>query len=118
MPNNGGYLAAKHAVLGLTDILREQMPDFIRVGLIIPGFVKSGMTERVGDLAMDTDKFAEIVLQQIADGRFYIVSHAYNMVRIQERYDEIAQAFATYAPRYEGDEEYDVRHLLSKMNPA
>ena len=115
VPNNAGYLAAKHAVLGLTDNLREQMPDFIHVGIIIPGFVKSEMTARVGDLAMDTDRFASIVLKQIGDGRFYIVSHAYNMVRIQERYDEIARAYATYAPRYEGDEEFDVRHLLSTL---
>ena len=68
--------------------------------------------ERVGHLAMDTDKFASIVLEQIGDGQFYIVSHAYNMVRIQERYDEIARAYERYAPRYEGDEEFDVRHLI------
>ncbi|MEM9620345.1 MAG: SDR family NAD(P)-dependent oxidoreductase [Pseudomonadota bacterium] len=116
VPNNAGYLAAKHAVLGMTDNLREQMPEFINVGLIIPGFVKSGLTERVAHLAMDTDQFAAIVLQQIADGRFYIVSHAYNMVHIKERYDEITGAYAEYAPRYDGDEEYDVRYLLSTMN--
>ena len=115
VPNNAGYLAAKHAVLGLTDNLREQMPEFIHVGLIIPGFVKSGLTAAVADLAMDTDEFAGIVLKQIADGQFYIVSHAYNMEHIQQRYDEISQAFATYAPRYSGDEEYDVRYLLAKL---
>ena len=113
VPNNAAYLATKHAVLGMTDNLREQMPDFIHVGLIIPGFVKSGLTAAVGDLAMDTDQFADIVLKQIGDGRFYIVSHAYNMEHIRDRYDEIAEAYASYAPRYEGDEEYDVRHLLS-----
>ena len=118
VPNNAGYLAAKHAVLGLTDNLREQLPDHVHVGLIIPGFVKSGLTERVADLAMDTDKFASIVLQQIGDGQFYIVSHAYNLVRVQERYAEIARAFETYAPRYEGDEEFDVRHLLSTLGAA
>ncbi len=118
VPNNAGYLAAKHAVLGLTDNLREQMPDFIHVGIIIPGFVKSEMTARVGDLAMDADTFASTVLKQIGDGRFYIVSHAYNMVRIQERYDEIAGAYASYAPRYEGDEEYDVRYLLASLSQA
>lgn len=115
VPNNAAYLATKHAVLGLTDNLREQMPDYIHVGLIIPGFVKSGMTAAVGDLAMDTDKFAAIVLQQIGDGRFYIVSHAYNMVHIEQRYAEIAGAYASYAPRYGGDEEFDVRHLLAKL---
>ena len=91
------------------------MPDHIHVGLIIPGFVKSGLTEAVADFAMDTDQFADIVLRQIGDGKFYIVSHAYNMTHIQERYDEIAQAFEEYAPRYEGDEEYDVRHLIKQM---
>lgn len=115
VPNNAAYLATKHAVLGMTDNLREQMPDFINVGLIIPGFVKSGLTEAVAHLAMDTDQFASIVLKQVGDGKFYIVSHGYNMEHIKDRYDEIAKAYADYAPRYKGDEEYDVRYLLAKM---
>ena len=115
VPNNAAYLATKHAVLGMTDNLREQMPDHIHVGLIIPGFVKSGLTEAVGHLAMDTDQFAEIVLRQIGDGQFYIVSHAYNMKHIAERYAELSAAYEKYAPRYDGDEEYDVRYLLAQM---
>ena len=116
VPNNGGYLAAKHAVLGLTDNLREQMPEHIHVGIIIPGFVKSGLTARVAHLAMDTDEYAAIVLQQVADGCFYIVSHAFNMEHIDERYAELKESYAAYAPRYDGDEEYDVRTLLQKLN--
>lgn len=115
VPNNAAYLASKHAVLGMTDNLREQVPDFIHVGLIIPGFVNTGMTEAVGHLAMDADRFASIVLEQIGDGRFYIVSHAFNMQHIQERYAEIYKAYDAYAPRYEGDEEFDVRYLLSTL---
>ena len=115
VPNNAAYLASKHAVLGMTDNLREQMPDFIHVGLILPGFVKSGLTEAIAHLAMDTDKFAAIVLQQIEDGQFYIVSHASNLPHIEQRYAELKKAYETYAPHYEGDEEYDVRHLISQM---
>ena len=115
VPNNAAYLATKHAVLGMTDNLREQMPDFIHVGLIIPGFVSSGLTERVAHLAMNADEFAAIVLKQIADGRFYIVSHAYNMVHIDARYEEIRAAYETYAPRHDGDEAYDVRWLIGQM---
>ena len=115
VPNNAAYLGTKHAVLGLTDNLREQMPDFVNVGLIIPGFVKSGLTEAVAHLAMDTDEFAGIVLKQVEAGSFYIVSHAYNMHHIQDRYDEIAAAYEAFAPRYDGDEEYDVRYLLAQM---
>lgn len=116
VPDFAAYIASKHAVLGMTDNLREQMPDFIHVGLIIPGFVKSEMTENSSATPMDTDKFASMVLEQIGDGQFYIVSHAYNMVHIQERYAEIVRAFETYAPRYEGDEEFDIRTLLANMN--
>ena len=118
VPNNGGYLAAKHAVLGMTDNLREQMPDYINVGLIIPGFVKSGLTAPVAHLAMDADEYAAIVLRQVEAGAFYIVSHASNMPAIEARYAEISDAYASYAPRYDGDEEYDVRHLLAGMAVA
>ena len=37
------------------------------------------------------------------------------MEHIKDRYDEVAKAYEDYAPRYEGDEEYDVRYLLAKM---
>jgi len=114
VPDFAAYIASKHAVLGMTDNLREQMPDFIHVGLIVPGFVKSGLTENSSATPMDTDKFVSTVLKQIGDGQFYIVSHAHNLVHIQERYAEITRAFETYASRYEGDEEFDIRTLLAK----
>ena len=59
-----------------------------------------------------------VVLEQIKNGEFFIVSHAYNMVRIDRRYEEVASAFARYAPRYDGDEEYDVRTLVARMSQA
>lgn len=37
------------------------------------------------------------------------VSHAYKMVRIKERRDEIANAYHRYAPRDDGDNDFDVR---------
>ena len=64
---------------------------------------------------MDADDFAARVMKQIEDGKFYIVTHAHNMRRVDERYLEIQDAFATYAPRYSGDEEYDIRTLLRKL---
>ena len=35
--HSAAYVASKHAVLGLTDALREEMPDHISVGMIAPG---------------------------------------------------------------------------------
>lgn len=114
-PNMAAYAATKHAVLGLTEAMREEMPDFIQVGTIFPGFVKSEMTQGAfGDLAMDTDEFAAMVFEQIKAGEHFIVTHAYNMVRIESRMAEVRAAFEKYAPRYDGDDEYDVRTLIEK----
>ncbi len=117
VPYSTAYIATKHAVLALTEGLREEMPDFVEVGLVCPGFVCSELQEdpAVASLGMDTDKFTDIAMQQIENGEFYIVSHAFNKVRVDERHAAMSKAFDTYAPRYEGDDEYDVRTLAAKL---
>lgn len=119
MPKTAAYIATKHAVRGMTEAMRDEFPDFIKIGLICPGFVKSDLTPPpVGNLAMDADTFAAKVMEQIRAGAFYIVTHASNMERIRPVHDEIEQAYATYAPRYDGDMEYDVKTLIKRLqNP-
>ncbi len=114
-PMCAAYVASKHAVLGLTEALRDELPEFIDVGLICPGFVRS----EIGDpemmaMGMDTDRFTAVVMEQIKNGEFFVVSHAYNRVRIDTRYDEIASAYDRYAPRYDADAEFDIRTLMAR----
>lgn len=112
--DSAAYVASKHAVHGLTDALREEMAEPIVVGLISPGFVGSELIPKgARDLGMSPDEFAKIALEQIKGGEFYVVSHSYNQVHIDRRYKEMSQALATFAPRHEGDERYDVRFLMS-----
>lgn len=113
--NSASYIASKHAVRGLTEAMRDEFPDFIDVGMIIPGFVASEMTKGSEQFAMDADTFAAKVVEQIRAGEFYVVTHAYNMVRIKPIHDKIADAYARNAPRYDGDDEYDVPTLLEKL---
>lgn len=117
IPRGGAaYVSSKHAVLAITEILREEVPEFIEVGLICPGFTRSELVDPAAtQYAMDTDKYAEIAMEQIKNGEFFIVSHAYNIVRINERHDALVKAFERYAPRYDGDEEFDVRTLIAKF---
>lgn len=115
VPQNSAYIASKHAVFAMTEALREEVPDFIDVGIIIPGFVKTEMTKNAPG-GMDADRFTSIAMKQIKDGQFYIVAHAYNIVRIEARQREIAAAYAKYAPRYEGDDEFDARKLIAKFS--
>jgi len=115
-PSDGGaYVSSKHAIFGLVDMLRKEVPEHIKAGVIIPGWVKSPMT---GGRGMDADEFAKIIVPQIIAGEYYCVSHAYNVVRFDERYDELKAAFAAYAPRYNGDEEWDVINAFAKAQAA
>ena len=114
--HSAAYVASKHAVLGLTDALREEMPDHVSVGMIAPGFVGSELIpEPMRPMGMPVDEFAGIVLPQILAGVPYVVSHGYNQVRIDERQQQIASAFSQAAPREEGDDRYDVRTLLASL---
>jgi short-subunit dehydrogenase len=119
VPHAAAYVATKHGVLAITETLAEEMPDFVEVGLICPGFVTSelGPPEMMVN-AMDTDRYVDIAFEQIKAGEFFIVSHAYNIVRINQRHDAMEKAYAKYAPRYEGDEEYDIRSLISTLQQA
>ena len=115
VPEGAGYVASKHALLAMTMALREEVPGHIDVALICPGLVRSELAKETSE-GMDTDTFAMLVLKQLEAGEFLIVSHAYNMARINQRADEIQRAFKTYAPRYKGDEEFDVRTLGARHN--
>ena len=115
-PMCAAYVASKHAVLGLTEALREEVPAFIDVGLICPGFVRSEIGDaEMMDMGMDTDRFTALAMEQIKNGEFFIVSHAYNRVRIEARHEEIVNAYEGYAPRYDGDTEFDVRTLMARL---
>jgi NAD(P)-dependent dehydrogenase (short-subunit alcohol dehydrogenase family) len=114
--HSAAYVASKHAVLGLTDCLREEMPDYISVGMIAPGFVGSELIpEPMRPMGMPVDEFAERVVPQMLAGEPYVVTHGYNQVRIDERQSQIARAYERSAPRAEGDERYDVRVLLESL---
>lgn len=115
VPGGAAYVASKHAVLALTESLREEMPEFIHVSLICPGFVQSELgPEEYMAMGMDTDLFVDIAMKQLCAGEFYVVSHAYNAERIAARIREISRSYQTYAPRYDGDDEFDVRTIMAK----
>jgi hypothetical protein len=82
--------------------------------VIIPGWVKSDMT-RHAEPAMDADAFADRIVPQMEAGEFYLVSHPYNVVRMEERWGEAYAAFAKYAPRTPGDEAWDVQTVIESQ---
>ena len=96
------------------DTLRNEAPETVEVGVIIPGWVKSDMTRHAAP-AMDADVFADRIVPQMEAGEFYLVSHPYNVVRMEERWAEAYAAFARYAPREPGDDAMDVALFVERM---
>ncbi|WP_447524857.1 hypothetical protein [Parasphingorhabdus sp. NYA22] len=56
-------------------------------------------------------------IQSAAD-RNNLVSHPYNVVRMEERWAEVYGAFEKYAPRHEGYEAGDVQLWVDQMRAA
>ena len=113
--HSAAYVASKHAVWGLTDALREEMPEHISVGMIAPGFVGSELIpEPMRPMGMPVDEFVAIVIPQILAGEPYVVSHGYNPIRIEQRLAKIERAYRHYAPMSDSDARYDVRLLVEQ----
>ncbi|MFL0356135.1 SDR family NAD(P)-dependent oxidoreductase [Erythrobacter sp. GH1-10] len=116
VPHSAAYIAAKHAVLGLTESFREDLPAHVHAGLIVPGWVFTPLgPERFMKFGMDVDHYVDIVLPQILARRRFVVSHGYNRVRIAERMDELASSFAEYALPSEEDAQHDVRLVMKQL---
>ncbi|GAA4643362.1 SDR family NAD(P)-dependent oxidoreductase [Pontixanthobacter gangjinensis] len=118
MPKSAAYIAAKHAVLGLTENFREEMPAHVHVGTIIPGWVHTAIgAEQFMKWGMDGSEYAKIVVPQILARERFVVSHSYNAVRKAERDNALSDSFARNAPRKDGDEQFDVRLVIEKLAP-
>jgi len=129
----GIYTASKHAVLGLSDVLRQELPDFVAVSVVCPGMVPSRLgqaarnrPDRFGGpvdvdggtvpsgMGMAPEELGRRVVEGVVGGEFYIVTHPPVRELADERYAEISGAFDRQAPRFEGDGYMDTRALLRR----
>ena len=119
VPETAAYIAAKHAVLGLTESLREDLPDHVHAGLIIPGWVYTPLgPEQFMKWGMDVEAYADIIVPQLLAQRRFVVSHGYNTVRIGERMDALMESYEAYALSAEKDAKHDVRLVFEKLRAA
>jgi NAD(P)-dependent dehydrogenase (short-subunit alcohol dehydrogenase family) len=141
VPHLGGglYTASKHAVLGLSDVLRRELPEHIGVSVLCPGITgttlwkaserrqdRYGGAEAGSELAgeamqhigMPVKDVAEATIRGLEAEDFFIVTHPHAVEFGKSRWDEIESAFAAQAPRFEGDEKYDLNVVLKRISDA
>ena len=140
VPHIGGglYTATKHALLGLSDVLRQELPENIKVSVLCPGIVDSTIwraSERrqevyggaspaeeaagefVRQIGMPAEEVAAMTIAGIRAGKFFIVTHPHSAAFAEARWAEIEQAFAEQAPRREGDEKYNLAPIMRGQSP-
>lgn len=119
VPQTAAYIGAKHAVLGITESLREDLPPHVHVGTIIPGWVFTAIgSEKVMSNALPVTDYIDIILPQILGRRRFVVSHGYNQVRIAERMDELSASYSKFATSAQDDKKYDVRSIIELAKAA
>ncbi len=141
VPHLGGglYTASKHAVLGLSDVLRRELPERIGVSVLCPGITGTTLwkaserrqdryggaeagSEQAGEamqhIGMPVKDVAEATIRGLEAEDFFIVTHPHAVEFGKSRWDEIESAFAAQAPRFEGDEKYDLNVVLKRISDA
>lgn len=131
----GFYTATKHAVLGLSDVLRREVPPHVRVHVLCPGIVQSGFWnsgrnrpdafggaleapagfKAIQDRGMDAGEIGRRAVAGVRRGDFYIVTHPHARTFADERHREITAAFDAQAPRQPGDERWDVNRIVAEV---
>ncbi len=125
------YNATKHAVLGLSDTLRHELPPHMKVCCLFPGLVKSriydaqrngpkgalpdaqkAFRKNFNELGMDASDAAEIFINGLENEDFIIPSHPHAINFARRRWEEISAAFDKYAPYTAASEKYDVKTLI------
>lgn len=119
VPQTAAYISAKHGVVGLTESLREDLPDHVHAGTIIPGWVFTPLgPEQFMKFGMEVDRYIDLILPQIMGRRRFVVSHGYNQVRIAERMDELAASYEEFALPADQDAQHDVRLMMRQLREA
>ncbi len=133
--HSGLYTASKHAVLGMSDALRNELPDHVGVSVLCPGIVETSLwrsserrAEQFGGSTesnpagsavmaegMPAEEVAQRLIQGVRDEHFIIPTHAHVERDARKRWEMIEAAFSTQAPHYEGDEKYDVNTIVNRF---
>jgi short-subunit dehydrogenase len=133
-PGNGFYTLTKHAVLGLADVLRRELPANVGISAMIPGLVATGLwrsgslrPNELGGPTPDGDQAREllahgmdpaVVAARALDGvvaeRFLIATHRHAKRYFDERTADVIEAFDAMT-QTGADESYDVMEIVSHL---
>lgn len=131
VPQMVAYNASKHALLGMAEMLRMELPEQIKISILCPGMVQTSLSSAAVDrdekdggpqadpfggkmpFGMEPAQIAVHCIEQVKKDAFYIVTHYSNKYMVEERYAELIDAFNEQTVEHEGWEQNDTRQILT-----
>lgn len=132
--NSGAYTASKHAVLGMCDVLRAELPDHVGVSVVCPGLTASllwnatrqrpdhyggsadndpGAGAFMEQMGMSAETVAQRAFDGIAAGHFLIPTHYHARAYAEQRADDMAEAYDRLAEVDTAD--YDLNRTVTQF---
>lgn len=131
---NGLYNGSKHAILGIADVLRHELPESITVSLLCPGLTATGLsgpTEQSGlpqppeqarnfakavmAQGQDPDIVAEKAVRGTLDGDFIIPAISIIRDCAEQRWKDIEAGFEKHAPPNADEYKYLVTNVVGDL---
>lgn len=130
-----GYTASKHAVLGLADVLRRELPQQIGISALLPGLVSTNLWSSIearpdrfggpGQSAPGAGRLmaegiapsvvARLAFDGIADGRFLIATQTHIERYAEARRRDIDDAFTALDAADAPKESYDIAEIQARL---
>lgn len=132
-PLVAAYNSSKHALLGLAEVIRGEMPEYIGVSILCPGITKTALSSSIETrpeefggaekdpfggqmpIGMDPDAIGRHTVEQVKSGSFYIMTHHCNRYMVVERYEEQLEALDSQTSPDDGSDALDTRKLIKAM---
>ncbi|MGC4998456.1 SDR family NAD(P)-dependent oxidoreductase [Streptomyces sp. DT195] len=132
---NGFYTVSKHAVLGLSDVLRRELPEHIGISVVVPGLVATGLwnsgslrPQELGGPTPSQDlprallargvepaAVAALALDGVEAERFLVATHPHVKRYADARKTDLAEAFAALEAAGVPDTSYDVMEMAQEL---
>lgn len=137
---NGLYTASKHAILGMTDVIRQELPPHVGISTMVPGLIATRLwnsgslrpelyggalpaqdfTKALIARGLAAETVAQRALDGVASGRFLVATHPHAIKYAEVRHTDIVEAFAELDASGVPESSYDVTEvataLLSEMS--
>lgn len=100
-PNAAPYAAGKHAVVAVSESLAMELADRklpIGVSVLCPAAVATPM---MGGVGMKPEDVADQVVEAILESRFYVLTHPYTRILVEQRYQSIREGRPPLPPVWE-----------------